>query len=148
MVFQSNCISLKNTLSVPNNMPTPNTKILVTSINGITNTMVQFNWKFKKNMMAKNGINVSNKLITAANAADKGKLNGCKLMDFKIEALSIKEDKTCKIEADIKFQNIKPLRAYNEKFWMWFISLNTTVSMSKNNNGLSMLQKIPKKEFL
>jgi hypothetical protein len=37
-------------------------------------------------------------------------------MDFKIEALSIKEDKTCKIEADIKFQNINPLSAYNEKF--------------------------------
>jgi hypothetical protein len=37
---------------------------------------------------------VSAKLISAATMADKGKLKGCKLIDFKIEALSINEVNT------------------------------------------------------
>ena len=52
------------------------------------------------------------------------------------------------IEAEIKFQKIKPLRAYNEKFSMWLISLKTITKITRNNNGLSILQKTPNKEFL
>jgi hypothetical protein len=67
-------------------------------------------------MMIKNGINVSNKLITAANMAESGKLNGCKFTDLRIDALSINEVSTCKMDAEMKFQNINPLNAYSEKF--------------------------------
>ena len=98
--------------------------------------------------MIKNGINVSSKLITAAKIAESGKLNGCKFTDLRIDALSIKEVSTCRIDAEMKFQNIKPLSAYKEKFSIWLISLKTTVKIIKNNSGLSMLQKIPRKEFL
>jgi hypothetical protein len=98
--------------------------------------------------MMKNGINVSSKLITAAKIAESGKLNGCKFTDLRIDALSMKEVSTCRMDADIKFQNISPLKAYKEKFSMWLISLKTTVKISRNNSGLSMLQKIPRKEFL
>jgi hypothetical protein len=52
------------------------------------------------------------------------------------------------MEAEIKFQNIKPLSAYNEKFSMWLISLKTITKITKNNSGLSILQKTPNKEFL
>ena len=86
--------------------------------------------------------------MRAATIADNGKLKGCKLIDFKIEALSIKEVNTCKIDAEIKFQNTRPLRAYNPKFSMWFILLKTNMSISRNNKGLSILQKIPRNEFL
>lgn len=99
-------------------------------------------------MMTKNGINVSSKLITAANMAESGKLNGCKFTDLRIDALSINEVSTCRMDAEMKFQNINPLNAYSEKFSIWLISLKTTVKISKNKSGLSMLQKIPKNEFL
>jgi hypothetical protein len=94
MVLHNNCISLKKTFKVPNIIPKPNTKIAVTTISGITNKILKLSWKFKKNIIPKNGIKVSNKLITAANMAESGKLNGCKLTDFRIEALSINEVST------------------------------------------------------
>ena len=98
--------------------------------------------------MMKNGINVSSKFITAAKIAESGKLNGCKFTDLRIDALSIKEVSTWSMDAEMKFQNIKPLSAYKEKFSIWLISLKTTVKIIKNNSGLSILQKIPRKEFL
>ena len=99
-------------------------------------------------MITKNGIKVSNKLKTAATMADKGKQKGCRLIDFKIAALSINEVKTCKMDAEIKFQKIKPVNAYKAKCSIWFICLNTMIKMVRNINGFNMLQKIPRKEFL
>ena len=99
-------------------------------------------------MITKNGIRVNNKLKTAATMADKGKQNGCRLIDFKIAALSIKDVKTCKIEAEIKFQKIKPVRAYSAKCSIWLICLKTMIRIVKNIKGFNMLQKTPKKEFL
>lgn len=148
MVLHNNCMSLKKTFNVPSIIPKPNTKIAVTTISGITNNILKLSWKFKKNIIPKNGTKVSNKFITAANMAESGKLNGCKLTDFRIEALSINEVSTWSIEAEIKFQKIKPLRAYNEKFSMWLISLKTITKITRNSNGLSILQKTPNKEFL
>jgi hypothetical protein len=99
-------------------------------------------------MMIKNGIRVNNKLKTAATMADKGKQKGCKLIDFKMAALSINEVKTCNIDAEIKFQKIKPVNAYKAKCSIWLICLKTIIRMVKNIKGLSMLQKTPRKEFL
>lgn len=148
MVFQSNWISLKNTFNVPNNMPKPNTKTDVTINKGIKNIKLISSWYPRKNMMIKNGIKTNKRLIIAATIADKGKLNGCKFIDLSIEELSIKEVKTCKIEAEIKFQNTKPLKAYKAKFSIWLILLKTIIKIKRNNNGFNMLQKIPKTEFL
>ncbi len=98
--------------------------------------------------MRKNGISDSSKLKMAESIAESGKLSGCRLIDFSIEALSINEVITCKIEAEIKFQKISPLNAYKAKCSMWLTCWKTTISISKKRRGFSMLQNNPKNEFL
>ena len=69
-------------------------------------------------MSIKKGINTKKKLINAANNVEIGKLNDFIFNDFIKFELSIKEDSTCKIVVEIKFQKTKPLKAYNEKFFI------------------------------
>lgn len=41
-----------------------------------------------------------------------GKAMGSRLTDFRISPLSMNEVSTCRIDAEMKFQKIKPLNAY------------------------------------
>lgn len=113
ILIQSNCTSLKYTLVVPKNIPSPKMKTEDTNRTGRIAMILMSILYPKKNINIEKGINDSKRLKIAARVADNGKLIGCKLIDFSIAALSINEVRTCKTEADRKFQKTNPLKAYS-----------------------------------
>lgn len=97
---------------MPRNIPNPKINRALTNKTGMMAMRLMSILYPKKNMRIENGISESNKLKMAANTAESGKLKGCKLIDLRIAELSINEVKTCKTEADRKFQKTSPLKAY------------------------------------